>query len=340
MATSGASTRDAAELAANEVNARGGLLVGKVRYRIIPDYGDIADATDVATAAAQVLLTRPEIVAIVGPQFSRAALPVANLAENAHVPMITPMGSHPAITAGRQWVFRIAFTDDFQAGVLARWARGNMHASRAAILVEESAAYSRDIATRFDSVFTALGGRVVAREGYTRDQRGDFADALRRVRATNPDVLLLPNELHDDTLQMRQARDVGITASFVLPDFVDSRVMGTVPAAQGLYTTHQWHTQAPGAASRTFLTLFDSVYHRVPSVTSASTYDAFRLLFDAMQRAGSTNPDSLRTAIAATRDFPGVTGTISYHGRQDPVKPAFLLRLDQSHLTIIKVVTP
>ena len=205
--------------------------------------------------------------------------------------------------------------------------------------VEESAAYSRDIAARFDSVFTALGGRVVAREGYTRDQGGDFADALRRVGATHPDILLLPNEMHDDTLQMRQARDLGITAPFLLPDFVDPRVMGTVPAAQGLYTTHHWHPQAPDAASRTFLTLFDSVYHRVPSVTSASTYDAFRLLFDAMQRAGSTNPDSLRTAIAATRDFPGVTGTISYHGRQDPVKPAFLLRLDQSHLTIIKVVT-
>lgn len=337
---SGKATREGAEMATEAINRAGGVEIAGVRYRLVAVFADVGEATSGATSAAQTLLTRPDIVALVGPQYSRNAVPVASLAENAHVPMITPMATHPAVTAGRRWVFRVAYTDDFQAGVLARWAIEGLHARRAAILFEESAPYSRDITTSFTNRFTAAGGRIVARESYTRDRAGDFRDALGRIAKAAPDVLLLPNELPDDTLQMKQARAAGVTAPFLLPDFVDASVMGRIPAAAGLYTTHHWNPGNPDSASRAFVAQYDRTYHGIPAVTAAATYDAIMLLCDAMHRAGSTQPDAVRAALAATTAFRGVTGLLRYDGAQDPRKSASVLHLENGHLAVVRVVTP
>lgn len=333
---SGESTRDGAELAAREINDAGGVDIGGVRHRVRIVFADVGEATDQATSAAQTLLTRPEIVALVGPQYSRNALPVAALAENAHVPMITPMASQPAVTAGRRWVFRIAFTDDAQAAALARWARNGLHAGRAAMLYEESAAYSRGIAEGFAAAFGAAGGRVVARETYTRDNADDFAAAMRRLRAARPDVLLLPNELPDDTLQLRQAGDAGLRAPVLLPDVVDPGIMSAIPTPGGVYTTHHWYAEGTAPETRAFVARFDRVMHHPPNATAASTYDAVHLLADALHRAGSTAPDALRDAIAATTGFRGATGPLDFHGRQDPPKAAVVLRLEGQGLVVMK----
>ena len=340
LSISGTATKEGAELATAELNRDGGVDIGGVRHRVVAVLADVGEATSGATSAAQTLLTRPDIVGIIGPQYSRNAVSVASLAENAHVPMITPMATHPAVTAGRRWVFRIAYTDDFQAGVLARWALEGLHARRAALLYEESAPYSRDIATAFSTTFMAAGGRIVAQESYTRDRAGDFREALVRIARTSPDVLLLPNELPDDTLQMTQARAAGIRAPFLLPDFVDAGIMSQIPAAAGLYTTHHWHPGNPDSASRAFVALYSRTYRGAPKVTAAATYDAIMLLCDAMRRARTTQPDSVRAALAATSSFRGVTGLLRFDGAQDPRKSASVLHLEHGHLDVVHVVNP
>lgn len=337
---SGRATTEGADFAVAEANAAGGLLIGNARYKVIADYADVGDATDQATSAAQSLLTRTDIVAIVGPQYSRNALPVASLAENARVPMIAPMGTHPGITAGRHWVFRVNYTDAFQAVVMARWAAEGLHARRAAILYEESAPYSRSLADQFTSEFTRQQGTVVAREGYTRDRASDFSAALARIARTRPDIMVLPNELPDDTLQMTQARAAGITAPFLLGDFVDIGVMSGIPAARGLYTTQHWYPESPAPEARAFVQRFSAATGHAPKVTAASTYDAFRLLFDAMQRAGTTEATRLRDALSATAGFRGVTGPLRFAGKQDPDVPAVVLRFDGTRMQVMRVVAP
>lgn len=337
---SGESTRDGALLAAKEINDAGGVDLGGVRHRLDVVLTDIGDGTDRATSAAQSLLNRPDIAAIVGPQYSRNALPVAVLAEQASVPMISPMASHPGVTAGRRWVFRIAFTDDVQAVALARWAREGLHARRAAMLVEESASYSRSVAERYAQAFRAAGGEIVATEGYTRDRAVDFTAALRRIKAAHPDVLLLPNELPDDTLQIGQAASIGLGVPFLLPDFVDPRLMSRLPVSGGLYTTHHWYVQAPAPESRAFVAAFTRTIHHPPNATAATTYDAVRLIADAMHRAGTAAPGPLRDAIAATRGYRGATGTMDFAGRQDPVKRAVVMRLADGRLEVVREMTP
>lgn len=337
---SGVSTRDGATLAAHDINAAGGVEVGGVRQRLELVLADIGEGTDMATSSAQSLLNRPDIAALIGPQYSRNALPVAVLAEKAGVPMITPMASHPGVTAGRRWVFRIGFTDIVQAAALARWAREGLHAGRAALLYEESADYSRGIADRFAESFTAAGGQVVAREGYTRDQAGDFTAALARLHAARPDVVLLPNELPDDTLQLREAAALGLNVPVLLADFVDPVVMSSLPAPGGLFTTHHWHLASDSPENRAFVVAFTRTFGHLPNATAASTYDAVRLVADAMHRAGSTTPAALRDAIAATRAFHGATGTLDFTGRQDPAKRAVVMRLEQGQLRVVREMAP
>ena len=93
---------------------------------------------DSATSVARALINQERIDALIGPQFSRHAIPVSVVAENARMPMLSPMSSNPATTAGKNFVFRLAFLDDFQGDVMGRFAAKELGASRAAVLYDET----------------------------------------------------------------------------------------------------------------------------------------------------------------------------------------------------------
>src|SRR6476659_1059919 len=101
--TSGQPTLEAAQLMERQVNAKGGVLVGNARRKLVLDVRDIGDDAEGATRAAQIMINQDSVVAIIGPQFSVNAIPVANLAENAQMPMISPMSSHPRTTEGKHF---------------------------------------------------------------------------------------------------------------------------------------------------------------------------------------------------------------------------------------------
>jgi branched-chain amino acid transport system substrate-binding protein len=126
--TAGKSTVEGAQLAVKRANDAGGVSVGGSKQRVTLVVEDDQDRAEAAIDAARKLISQQSVSAIVGPQFSRNAIPVAGVAESARVPMISPASTRPETTAGKRYVFRAAFTDPFQGRVLARIARDELKA--------------------------------------------------------------------------------------------------------------------------------------------------------------------------------------------------------------------
>jgi len=194
MPAVGASCKNAAEMAVKEINDAGGLQVGKKKMKLQLVVEDNAGKADQSAAAAQKLITQDEVVAIIGPNASRYAIPAAEVAESSETILITPWSTNPKTTLDattnkpKKYVFRAAFIDPFQGKVLAKFARDDMKAKTAAVLYDVASDYNKGIAEVFKESFEKLGGKIVAFETYTTNDK-DFSAQLTKIKDTKPDVI-------------------------------------------------------------------------------------------------------------------------------------------------------
>jgi branched-chain amino acid transport system substrate-binding protein len=335
---SGIPTREGAQLAVRE--AGDVVDIGERRYRIVLVERGFDDRADAASSAARALINQERVVALIGPQFSRHAIPAAVMAENAGVPMISPMSSNPATTAGKRFVFRLAFLDDVQGPLLARFSRTALHARTGAVLYDVSAAYSRDLAEHFRQAFTAAGGRIAAFESYTTDRQEDVRAQIARIAATRPDVLFLPSFPDALRHQVPLLQQFGVRAHLLGSDSWDPGAPPPLAQGQRAFVMAQWRPDQPGAETARFRTGYRAAFGTEPRTTAAMTYDAMRILLAALRRAGSTDPERLRDAIAATDGYEGAAGVFSFGGRSDPERAAGIAEIVDGRPITVEMVAP
>ncbi len=337
----GQSSRNGAQLAVDQVNAAGGLEVGGRRYTVRLVVEDNEDDAASAVAATTKLITQNQVVAVIGPNASRNAIPAAQIAENWRTPLISPWSTNPTTTAGKRYVFRAAFIDDFQGEVVAAFARNNLGAQTAAVLFDIASEYNKGIAEIFRSSFEALGGRVVAWETYTTGDR-DFSSQLTNIRAANPDVLFLPNYYSEVPLQVQQARRLGIGARILGSDSWGSAELLTLGGAdmEGLFFTTHYAPDIATPVAREFISAYEARYGNTPDDVAALTYDSMQLLFQALQKAGRVDREAVRNALASITDFEGVTGSMRFEGTGDPVKSAVIIQIRDGKFTYYDSVAP
>jgi len=337
----GQSSRNGAQLAVDEINAAGGLEVGGRRYTIRLIVEDNKDDAASAVAATTKLITQNQVIAVIGPNASRNAVPAAQIAENFRTPMISPWSTNPTTTAGKRYVFRAAFIDDFQGEVVAAFARNNLGAQTAAVLFDIASEYNKGIAEVFRRSFEALGGRVVAWETYTTGDR-DFSSQLTNIRAANPDVLFLPNYYSEVPLQVQQAQRLGIKATFIGSDswgFAELLTLGGSALEGSYYTTH-YAADIATPKAQAFIAAYEARYGSKPDDVAALTYDSMHMLFHALQKAGRVDREAVRNALASITDFEGVTGTMRFEGTGDPIKSAVVVQIKDGQFRYFDSVAP
>ncbi|HLT57639.1 MAG: ABC transporter substrate-binding protein [Limnochordales bacterium] len=337
----GQSSRNGAQLAVDQINAAGGLEVGGRRYTIRLVIEDNEDDAASAVAATTKLITQNRVVAVVGPNASRNAVPAAQIAENMRTPLISPWSTNPATTAGKRYVFRAAFIDDFQGQVVAAFAREHLGAQTAAVLFDIASEYNKGIAEIFRESFQALGGRVVAWETYTTGDR-DFSSQLTNIRAANPDVLFLPNYYSEVPLQVQQAQRLGISAHIIGSDSWGSAELLALGGAamEGLFFTTHYAPDIATPAAREFIAAYEARYGSTPDDVAALSYDSMQLLFHALQKAGRVDREAVRDALASITDFEGVTGSMRFEGTGDPIKSAVVIQIKDGRFTYYTSVAP
>ena len=337
QATFALSGRNGSRLAVEEINRAGGVLGKKLALLSEDDRNEPSEAA----SAVSKLITRNHVVALIGENASSRTLAAAPIAQSYGVPMVSPSSTNVEVTKKGDYIFRVCFIDPSQGKALALFSRQNLKAETAAILIDAKSDYSVGLAAAFEASFTAAGGRVISQIKYAEGD-SDFSAQLTTIRPLKPDVLFVPGYYTDAGLIARQARGLGLESILLGADGWDSPKLPEIggTAVEGSYFSNHYSVDDPSPAVRKFVDSYKKAYGVEPDSIAALSYDAARLIADAIRRAGSTEGKRVRDALASTKDFPGVTGNITMDADRNPVKLPVILKVVNGRPTFAAAIKP
>jgi branched-chain amino acid transport system substrate-binding protein len=320
----GISALNGMRLAVEEANARGG--VGGHRVELIPQdtRSDTAETEQVVRRLTEEL----KVHALIGEIVSSRSLAAARVAQSERVPMLTPSATSTEVTKQGDYVFRSCYTDPFQGAALAQFAARKLNAHRAALLVDGGQRYSIELSRVIREEFARQGGEVVVEQEY-REGAGDFTAQLLEITGARPDVIFIPGYYLEAGLLARQAKDMGITAPLVGGDGWDSPRLYEIggQALAGNYFSSHFSADDPDPQVQRFVEDYRRLFNSAPDAFAATAYDAARIMLEAAARATSLDRTAIRDALAETREFPGVTGTVTFNAERNAVKPIVIVRI-------------
>ncbi|HEX8172280.1 MAG TPA: ABC transporter substrate-binding protein [Thermoanaerobaculia bacterium] len=337
QASFGNATVQGVKLAADEINAAGGVLGRKIRLVIEDDQGRAVEATSAVTK----LITSDNVVALIGENSSNQSLAAAPIAQSNKVPMISPSSTNPAVTEKGDYIFRVCFTDPYQGKALAAFVKNELHLDRAAILLDKKNDYSVGLAEFFRKEFEAAGGKVVVQQSYTGGDT-EFRPQLTTIKSASPQVLFIPGFYTEVGQIAIQARDLGINVPLVGGDGWDSPSVIEIggKSIDGSYFSDHYFVGDPRPLVQTFVSKIKQRHGKAPEANAALGYDALHIFANAVKRAGSLDRAKIRDEIAATKDYQGVSGTISMGPDRNPIKPVAIIQIRNGQMGFAGWVKP
>jgi branched-chain amino acid transport system substrate-binding protein len=337
-ASFGQSSHKGIVLAFEEINAAGGVLGKKIELLT----EDNQTKPGESATAAKKLIARDKVVALLGEVASGRSLEAAPVAQANKIPMIAPAATNPKVTQTGSYIFRVCFIDPFQGTVMAKFAQSDLHARKVAIVSSVSNAYSVGLAKFFRDTFTQAGGAVAVEQKYSEGDK-DFRAQLTAVKAANVDAVFVPGYYTEAALIVRQARDLGIAVPFFGGDgwVADQLLEIGGEALNGCFYSTHFSPENQDPAVQTFVKKFKARWgNENPDAFAALGYDAAYVLVDAIKRAGTTAGPKVRDALAATKNFAGVTGVTNIDENRDASKPAAIIAIKKGKLEFLKTVAP
>jgi len=342
-ATFGQSTDQGIILAIEEINAAGGINGKKLKLITYDDKGESQEAGNAVTR----LITKDKVTALLGEVASGLSIAGGKVAQEKGVPMISPSSTNPKVTQNRDMVFRVCFIDPFQGYVVAKFASENLKAKKVAVLYDQKAPYSVGLRDEFKKHFKSMGGEIVADEAFSSGDL-DFSAQLSTIRGKKPDAVFIPGYYTEAGNIAQQARKAGLTVPLLGGDGWDSEQLASIggDAIEGCYYSNHYAPDQTGAAVKAFIAKYGERYKKedgtkpIPDGLAALGYDAAYVLADAMKRAKSLGGKDLAAAIAATKDFKGVTGTITIDKNRDAKKSAVVVKMKEGKPTYVATIDP
>lgn len=342
-ATFGISSHEGTLLAVEEINAQGGLLGKKVQL-LTED--DLSKAGEPATVVNK-LISRDGVVAILGEVASSRSLEAAPICEEAHIPMISPSSTNPKVTETGDYIFRVCFIDPFQGTVMANFAGKTLKAKKVAVFTDVKSDYSKGLAKFFKQGFIANGGEVVAELDYNGGDK-DFKAELTAIKSANPDAIFIPGYYTDVALICIQAKQLGLTVPIFGGDGWESDQLVKIGqnSVEGTYFSTHYAPDVATENSKKFVADYQKRWHnsdgspKLPDAMAALGYDSAMILASAIKRAGTTDGPKVREALAATKDFDGVTGKTTINEKRDATKSAVILQVKGGTFHFVETVNP
>ncbi|WP_025321150.1 ABC transporter substrate-binding protein [Deferrisoma camini] len=346
----GESSKYAAEMLREDVNSKGGLKVGDKTYKLEFIYEDNESKAESAVTTALKLIEQDEVLAIVGPNSSKQAVPAGQVCDDNETPMISPWSTNPDTTKDRPWVFRAAFLDPFQGPVAVDFATKTFQAKTAAVIYDLSNDYSKGLAEIFKADFEKKhgAGSVVAFESHgTKDQ--DFSAQLTKIIAAKPDFIFVPDNYNQVALIVKQAHNLGWTGPFMGSDAWGSAELMELCGddCKGHYFSTHYAAAGATGATKEFIERYQAKYGYTPDDVAALTWDATRIVLQAIQDTGGLTGDldkdrkAVRDAMAGIKEFDGITGKMRFDEQGDPIKCAVVVKIsDQGEFVFTESVCP
>ena len=320
--------------AVEDINAKGGPL-GR-RLELI-EFDNLS--TPIGSKVAVENAVRNNVTAILGASWSSHTLAMAPIAQANRTPMITTISTHDQITQMGDCIFRVCYNDSFQGLVMAKFAKEALHARSAITIIDLTSDYAIGLGQAFERQFEKAGGRIIRRLNYRLKQQA-FTDIAAEVTAARPDVVFIPG-YWESAVIIKAMREQGSQAVALGGDGWGTERFferGGKDPLLAYYSTH-WTEAVDSPQSRAFV----KKHKRDPKpmvAGEALSYDAVCLLVDAIRRAGSTDREKVREALAATRDFIGVTGHISFAEGRDPIRSAVIMAISDGKARYDRTIQP
>jgi len=339
----GKDNENGAIMAVEELNAAGVTIGGKKVTLKLMTEDDAADPKQ-GTAVAQKLVDA-NVSGVVGHLNSGTSIPASKIYSDAGIPQISPSATNPKYTRqGFKTTFRVVADDTQLGGTLGKYAVNTLKGKSIAV-IDDRTAYGQGVAEEFSKAVKAAGGSIVAQE-FTTDKATDFNAILTSIKGKKPDVVFFGGMDAVAGPMLRQMKSLGINAKFMGGDGICSAEL--VKLAGDAVTDNQVFCAEAGgvepgskfeAAKNEFDKKFKAKFGVDVQVYAPYVYDSVRIMVAAMVKAGSSDPAKYLPVLAATKDFQGVTGAISFDNKGDVLNGALTLQtIKGGKLQVLSVI--
>lgn len=333
-----------------DVNAAGGIEVGGKKYKVELIIEDNESKAESAVKATTKLITEEDVLAIVGPQSSKQAIPAGGKANELGTPMISPWSTNPDTTKDRPFVFRGCFLDPFQGPVVANFMKDEFGFKKAAVLYDVASDYPKGLAEFFKGAWEKVNGSgsVVAFESFTTKD-SDFNSQLTKIINSGAEVLFTPQYYNEVALIVQQAHQLGWNKPIVGSDSWGSAetVKLCGKDCYGLFFSTHYAAAGAKGATKAFIDRYTKAHGYVPDDVAALTWDSIRLVQAAIEGVDKLTGDlekdrmAVRNALANIKNFDGITGGMTFTEDGDPIKCAVIVRIsDAGEFEFYKSVCP
>lgn len=335
-ASFGQSSHKGTQLAIDELNASGGVLGRKLEL-IMEDDQSLAGQP---ATIVQKLIAQDKVIAVLGEVASSKSLEAAPICQQNRIPMISPASTNPKVTETGDYIFRVCFIDPFQGTLMAKFALAHGW-KKVALLTDVKQDYSVGLAEFFVKHFQAHGGEIVKEQRYSSGDK-DFKPQLTSLKAARPDAIFVPGYYTEVALIAKQARLLGLKVPLLGGDgwVGDSLLKVAGHSLDGSFLSCHFSSDDQAPAVQEFVRKFRAKYGETPDDMAALGYDSAMILVAAIKRAGTTDGAALRDAIAATKNHPGATGSITLDEKRNAAKPAVILAIKDGGFKFEQTVAP
>jgi branched-chain amino acid transport system substrate-binding protein len=333
----GQDTDKAARLAAEQINASGGVLGRKLKIVTLDTRGDGAEAANAVTR----LIDVEKATAILGEVASSLSLQGGPIAQRRKIPMVSPSSTNPKVTQVGDYIFRVCYIDPFQGKVMAIFARETLKLSKVAILTDVKNDYSKGLAEAFQKAFVASGGTIAAEQSYSAGDT-DFSAQVTAIKSSGAEAIWVPGYYSEVGAIARTAARLGVKVPLLGGDGWDAPELFSIggEALNGSYFSNHFAPDQASPMAQKFVADFSAKYGQPPTGLGALGYDGVLVIADAIKRAGSAEPSKLRDALAATKNLEAVTGTLTMDKERNPEKSVVVLKIDGGKAKYETLVKP
>ena len=314
------------ELALNEINTQ---YAGSLKLKLVVE--DDQSTVEGAVAAFNRLSQRDDISVILGPSTSSQTREAFPIAQANQVVAISPTSSATGLSAIGDFVFRISLT----SGVLVPSGIAATHPKlgyqSAATIYDESDLFSTDGDVAVREALAASGIEVLTTETFKGGDT-DFSEQLTRIKALNPDIIFFSSLPPEKPGMLIQARELGITAPFILRTLTIGDVEAAGAAAEGAMTFIGWSDTIDTPANQAFLENYRATYNSEPNNYVARAYATLHILAAAITQAQSTEATAIRDALANIKDLDTIFGKFSFDANGEAIYEPKILIVEDGEL--------
>jgi branched-chain amino acid transport system substrate-binding protein len=326
------------KMAADEINAAGGINGKKIEIVEADNRGDKQEGASVT----QKLITRDSVVAIVGDPTTGITKVAAPIAQKAGVVLLSAGATGPGVVENGDYIFRDTLLDSVAIPACIDFFAKDMGYKKVAVITSDNNDYSVGLSQTFRDAAKSKGIEIVSEEK-VKDGDKDFSAQITNIKAKKPDVIFFSGYYTEGALIMKEARKQGLKANMFGGDGLFSPKLIELggPAVEGTMSALGFSPEQASPVTAKFVDAFKAKFNgEEPGLFDAQGYDAIMLLADAMKRAGSADPKVFKDALATTKAFEGVSGTITMQANREPIKSPLALLEVKGGKFVLKAKVP